>query len=365
MSTISDYSTEDWALLKETLAKTPLLVMAVSPQGLFGLVREGAALTRSLAYVMQAGLGHPLIDALWRELQTPASPAGEPADGPAGPDPASSEPEQPTPQQKDLDTLRRETLARCRRASQALAARAAPEEAEYYRQAVLWVCWQTAQAAREDGGWFGIGAVQVTGDEKEALRQVAFALGLPAAAAQQPALPAAPRLPVPPGLAELLAAEEWEQLRQAPLWVSFAVMLAHPSGPFGLSRELSALPRLLDEARQRYPGNRLVHALTDDSRRQLFSGINELMQALPEPPQGQTTEAHLADFALQRLELAVEVLDRRLEFSEAIEFKRVLLDLARGTAEATKEGGFLGLGGSSVSEREQAVLARIETSLRL
>ena len=49
--------------------------------------------------------------------------------------------------------------------------------------------------------------------------------------------------------------------------------------------------------------------------------------------------------------------------AEAEEYKRWLVSLARKTAEAAKEGGFLGIGGTRVSETEAAALKDLAATL--
>ena len=49
--------------------------------------------------------------------------------------------------------------------------------------------------------------------------------------------------------------------------------------------------------------------------------------------------------------------------AEAQEFKLWLMSIARKAADAAKEGGFLGFGGTQVSEREQAALTQLEHAL--
>jgi hypothetical protein len=48
---------------------------------------------------------------------------------------------------------------------------------------------------------------------------------------------------------------------------------------------------------------------------------------------------------------------------EATEVRQWLTRVAQATAEAAKEGGFLGFGGTLVSEEEKAAIARIESTL--
>jgi len=317
------------------------------------------------------GSGYPLIDRLRQDLQAAAAQAP----GPAGV--AEDELQQPGPQAgrpaeaeqmpgKDLDTLRRETLERCRRANQVLLGQASPEEAAYYRRGLLWVCLQTARAAREGGGLFGIGAVQVTDEEKEAIRQIAYALGLPAGEALVEQLPQAPPRGVPASLAGRLSPEEWGLVLQAPLWTGFAIVLAHPSSPLGLARELNVLPQVLREAHQQYPGNQLLAAIWEDISTRFQELVKLLDADLPaQPGSGQAADSRLLEHAIQRIRQAAEMLDARMEQGEAVEFKQVLLDLAQRVAEAAREGGFLGLGGQVISPREQEALQRIAETLRV
>ena len=51
--------------------------------------------------------------------------------------------------------------------------------------------------------------------------------------------------------------------------------------------------------------------------------------------------------------------------SDAAAYGRLLVDVATHVAEASKEGGFLGIGGVPVSEAEKATLAEISNALKL
>ena len=49
--------------------------------------------------------------------------------------------------------------------------------------------------------------------------------------------------------------------------------------------------------------------------------------------------------------------------AEVDEYKRWLVTLARKTAEACKEGGFLGIGGTVVSEEESSAVKKLASGL--
>lgn len=48
---------------------------------------------------------------------------------------------------------------------------------------------------------------------------------------------------------------------------------------------------------------------------------------------------------------------------ESAPYKAMILDIAEKTAEASKEGGFLGFGGKKISEGEADTLAQLRTLL--
>jgi len=129
-----------------------------------------------------------------------------------------------------------------------------------------------------------------------------------------------------------------------------AVVAASPSGPIGVIKELSAVGRVLQEASQSGETNALINALVSDVKAGYRpSGTTE---------QGQQPE-EIKDLALKTCQEVVALLARKAPAPEAEGFKRWLLMAAQQTAEASKEGGFLGIGGVRVSAAEQAVLAEL------
>src|SRR5215475_864989 len=145
-------------------------------------------------------------------------------------------------------------------------------------------------------------------------------------------------------------AEEWELLTRGPFVAAMAVVAASPSGPIGVIKELSAVGRVLQEASQSGETNALINALVSDVKAGYRpSGTTE---------QGQQPE-EIKDLALKTCQEVVALLARKAPAPEAEGFKRWLLMAAQQTAEASKEGGFLGIGGVRVSAAEQAVLAEL------
>ena len=74
-------------------------------------------------------------------------------------------------------------------------------------------------------------------------------------------------------------------------------------------------------------------------------------------------DEHQAEGLSQSLELAARIVDTRCTEEEAVDLKRWVLSVARATAEARKEGGFVGIGAVRVSEAEEEALAKIASVL--
>ena len=263
------------------------------------------------------------------------------------------QPEQPPV----FDQVRRNVLERCRGAAQTLMGRADPQEIDYYKRGLLWACRQTALAAREGGGFLGIGAVQVTEEESEAIRQIAYALGLPASEAVVDAPPEAPFRPAPPGLGELFSSDEWNTICLAPLWLSLAMSAASPSGTLGSAKELMTMGRGLQEAAIRQTPGSLVATLVNDVLKN--QGSLQLPEQPPNPLSGSPASDQVISSTLEYCRQAVALVEQKASPSDAIEYKRLLSDLGRQVAGAAREGGV------SVSPEEQRLLDELSRILRL
>jgi hypothetical protein len=158
------------------------------------------------------------------------------------------------------------------------------------------------------------------------------------------------------------SAEEWKLVLKAPLMAGLAVVAASPSGPLGVLRELFAVGKLVAETKtqaeaQGGASNELLRAVvadlgSPDGRAQLDAA--EL--------RGLATE-QLRAHALDACRTFASLVDRKASRDEADEVKRWLVAIARRTAEAAKEGGFLGIGGTRVSEPETAAIRDVARTL--
>jgi hypothetical protein len=137
-------------------------------------------------------------------------------------------------------------------------------------------------------------------------------------------------------------AEEWTVVTTAPALAGLFVAASEPGGQL---RESVALSRGYAEARAQQPGELLEAILT--------TAPSLGPQDAPRTPDA-TRDRALAD-----LRRAVRTLDRLATDDELVAYKRFVYALAQEVAQAHREGGFLGIGGKPISEKEQAALDAI------
>ena len=148
------------------------------------------------------------------------------------------------------------------------------------------------------------------------------------------------------------SADEWDLLRTSPMMAGLLVVTASPSGPVGLVQESAAMSRMILDAANSAQ-TPLLKALAEDMKSTM---------TIPKAPSGATTAA-VQDAATEILRRTSNLLGEKATPEEATEVKQWLAKVAEATAEATKEGGFLGFGGTLVSEEEKAAVARVGSTL--
>jgi hypothetical protein len=146
--------------------------------------------------------------------------------------------------------------------------------------------------------------------------------------------------------------DEWDLLRSSPVMASLLVVVASPSGPIGLVQESSAAVKVIREA-SGSAQTPLLKALAED--------VTQTM-AIPKSPAGATPE-QVQDAAAEILTRTSALLTSKATPEEVTEVKAWLVGIAQATAEAAKEGGFLGFGGAIISPEETTALAKVNTAL--
>jgi hypothetical protein len=146
--------------------------------------------------------------------------------------------------------------------------------------------------------------------------------------------------------------EEWKTLAAAPLMAGLLVSVSDLSGPIGMAQEALAVARAVAEV-SASTSVELIKVLAEASK--TWGGRPELP---PVPREQGAARAALLDGCKQ----AAAVVGQTSP-AEAEEYKRWLVAVARKTAEAAKEGGFLGIGGTRVSDAEHAAVSELASAL--
>lgn len=148
--------------------------------------------------------------------------------------------------------------------------------------------------------------------------------------------------------------EEWAGVLQLPGAVSMYIITASPA--IGDSvKETFALAQNLSDPKQKESAGGLLKAVLDE-----FTDAGNARQAQPKLDGAQDMAA-LRTMLLDNVRKNVAVVDQKAEANEAIDFKMWLYKVANETAQAAKEGDFLGIGGEKVNKAESDALTELAT----
>ena len=144
--------------------------------------------------------------------------------------------------------------------------------------------------------------------------------------------------------------EEWKLLKETPIVVGAAVAAAAKSG-LGTAKELLTVVTGTTGGIVEFPENALIQSLLreEDDWPNPFKDIKR---------------DDLKAIALNNCRRVTAVLEQKAPTEGAEEYRRWVISVGEAVANAAKEGGFLGIGGDRISEREQSLLDEFATALR-
>lgn len=102
--------------------------------------------------------------------------------------------------------------------------------------------------------------------------------------------------------------------------------------------------------------------LTDDEKKALLAEAQEKAKAQMEAMKGDSPEQQTSKI-LGQLQEAIALVKAKGSAADVENYKQLLMSVAQRTAEAAKEGGFLGIGGVAVSDQEKAMLDKIRQAI--
>jgi hypothetical protein len=152
--------------------------------------------------------------------------------------------------------------------------------------------------------------------------------------------------------------EEWKLLLESVMMAGIAVTVAEPSGLWGLLKESFASGSALRQAKIDPGSSPLIKAVvadfeTTEGHRTARDGLN-----------ASSKPAEVKAQCIETLRQARTLVDAKA-LDDAATFKGWLREISQHVAEASKEGGFLGIGGVLVSDAEKATLTEISSALGL
>ena len=153
--------------------------------------------------------------------------------------------------------------------------------------------------------------------------------------------------------------EEWNKILQSTILAGMAVTAAEPSGLWGALKEAFASSSALAAAKSNASSNELIKAVVTEFETK--EGRSSVQEALRQQLQG-AKPADAVQRSLANLREVSAILDAKAP-QEAAAFKTWLRAISQNVAEASAEGGFLGMGGVKVSDAEKATLADISKAL--
>ena len=141
-------------------------------------------------------------------------------------------------------------------------------------------------------------------------------------------------------------AEEWSTILEG---APTAAMIVIAAGKGGTIRESMSIGKAYAAEQQNADNTELLDAIVKDR---------------PELDVKQYADPNdLPTVGMARVKAALETLETKGTPAEAEDFKRFVYTVAHTAAEAHKEGGFLGIGGTRVSEKEAEALQKLAETL--
>jgi hypothetical protein len=151
------------------------------------------------------------------------------------------------------------------------------------------------------------------------------------------------------------SAEEWQAISAAPAAAGLFITLSDASGPLGIAKEALTVGRtIMESASDSAP--EIVRTLAESVK---SGATRPALPAIPTGNRAQTIEALIA-----LLKTAVRAVEAKSP-AEAEPYKTWLASVAGKVAQASKEGGFLGMGGTVVSPDEEEALRQLSEVLDL
>jgi hypothetical protein len=152
--------------------------------------------------------------------------------------------------------------------------------------------------------------------------------------------------------------EEWKNIKAGPLLAGMYISMAANSGPIDTAKEALAISESLSALVKKGSTNELIATLIDEIKP--IEG--EAVQSREAIAINVKSQQELYKATFDTLQEATVALMKATP-EEATEYKQFILAVVQRVAEAGKEGGFLGIGGTRVSAPETKAIQEIRDVL--
>jgi hypothetical protein len=163
--------------------------------------------------------------------------------------------------------------------------------------------------------------------------------------------------PLAPGNSPFTDAE-WKELINTPVQVGRAMMAVSPSGGVGMTKEVMALRNSLDATHIAETRNPLLQQLGQHLQGNMESVWAEAQYVF----KNRWDVANVRQTALTCCQKAV-ALTKKASPQDAMAYKEFILSIAKNIASAASEGGFMGIGGQTISDEEESLLKDVARTL--
>ena len=153
--------------------------------------------------------------------------------------------------------------------------------------------------------------------------------------------------------------EEWTKISESVMLAGMAVSAAEPSGLWGTLKEAFASSSAVAAAKADAGSNELIKAVI--ANLETSEGRSAIQEALRTQFTG-AKPSEIVQRSLANLREVSAILNAKAP-GDAAAFKAWLQAISQRVAEASAEGGFLGVGGVQVTDAEKATLADISKAL--
>jgi len=160
---------------------------------------------------------------------------------------------------------------------------------------------------------------------------------------------------------EQFTPEEWQEVVAGPVDAGMMITFTHPQGPAGLAHEMKAIYESTVTGVINSPSELIREVGAVLARKKGEGGEADQMKASAQQAKDHSRGDPQA-FYLEKVTRAAALVSQKAP-SDADAYRQWLVECAEKTAQAAKEGGHFGFGGTYVTPRETAAIDRLRSAL--